>query len=92
MVEWPDIKKREVAVVIDESHKWSKEFQLAYGRLHDLRVLLPPGIPYMACTATATKSIHQEVQFVLHLTVLTYFTKSNHIHLLTTILSMFLMI
>ena len=37
------------------------EFRPAYGRLHELRALFSPGIPYMACTATATRSIRQEV-------------------------------
>ncbi len=39
----------------------SKDFRPAYGRLHEIRALIPPGIPYLACTAIATKSVRQEV-------------------------------
>ena len=39
----------------------SKEFCPAYGRLHELRALLLPGVPYLACTVTATRSVRQEV-------------------------------
>lgn len=39
----------------------SKEFRPAYGHLHELRELLPPGVPYFACTATATRSVRQDV-------------------------------
>ena len=47
-------------VVVDTFHR-SKEFRPAYGRLHELRTLLPSGVPYLACTATATRSVRQEV-------------------------------
>ena len=30
-------------------------------RLHEIRALVPPNTPYTACTATATKSVKQEV-------------------------------
>jgi len=36
----------------------SKEFRPTYGCLHEIQALLPPGV---ACTATATRSIRQEV-------------------------------
>lgn len=39
----------------------SKDFRPTYGRLHEIRALIPPGISYLACTATATKSVRQEV-------------------------------
>ena len=38
----------------------SKEFRSEYGRLHELRALVPCGTPYVACTATATRSIKEE--------------------------------
>ena len=69
-IEWrdtltlPAVSKRVVAVVIDEAHcvsKWSKDFRPSYGRLHEFRALLLSGIPFIACTATATRSIRQEV-------------------------------
>ena len=31
------------------------------GRLHELRALVPNGTPFIACTATATRSVKQEV-------------------------------
>lgn len=39
----------------------SKDFRADYGRLHELRALVPYGTPFIACTATATRSIKQEV-------------------------------
>ena len=39
----------------------SKEFRSEYGRLHELRALVPHGTPCVACTATATRSIKEEV-------------------------------
>ena len=39
----------------------SKDFRAEYGRLYELRALVPHGTPFVACTATATRSIKQEV-------------------------------
>ena len=39
----------------------SWDFRPAYGRLHEIRALVPQGTPYLACTATVTRSIRQEV-------------------------------
>ena len=39
----------------------SKDFRPAYGRLHEIRALMPLSTPFLACTATATKSIRQEL-------------------------------
>ena len=39
----------------------SKDFHPAYGRLHEIRALVPQGTPFLACTATATRSIREEV-------------------------------
>ena len=39
----------------------SKDFRPAYGHLHELRALVPEKTPYLACTATATKSIRNEI-------------------------------
>ena len=39
----------------------SKDFRPAYGRLHQLRALTPQGTPFLACTATTTRSIREEV-------------------------------
>ena len=40
----------------------STEFQPAYGRLHEIRALVPSGVPYLACTATVTRSIREVIQ------------------------------
>ena len=44
-------------------HNRSKDFRSEYGRLHELRALVPHGTQYVACTATATatRSIKEEV-------------------------------
>ena len=39
----------------------SKDFRPSYGRLHEIRAFVPPGTPYVACTATATRHVFQEV-------------------------------
>ena len=39
----------------------SKDFRAEYGRLHEVRALVPHGTPFIAFTATATQSIKQEV-------------------------------
>ena len=39
----------------------SMDFRPSYGRLAEIHSLLPPSTPYMACTATATKSIQKDV-------------------------------
>ena len=39
----------------------SKDFRPAYSRLAELRALVPSRTPFMACTATATKSDKMEV-------------------------------
>lgn len=39
----------------------SKEFRPAYSRLSELRSLVPPGTPVIACTATATSSIKADI-------------------------------
>ena len=39
----------------------SKDFRPSFSRLAEVRSLIPPGTPCMACTATATKSVREEV-------------------------------
>lgn len=46
----------------------SKDFRSAYGRLHEIRALVPQGTPYLACTATVTRSIQEEVTRNLEMT------------------------
>ena len=45
----------------------SKDFRPAYKRLSELRALVPPSTPVMACTATATVSIREEVLSLLEM-------------------------
>ena len=40
----------------------SKDFRPAYGQLHEVRALIPQGVPYLACTATITRSVREEVE------------------------------
>ena len=59
-----------VAVVIDEAHcvyKWSKDFRPAYSRLHELRALVPSGVPMMVLTATITKFMLASVKIELNM-------------------------
>ena len=39
----------------------SKDFRCTYGKIHEIRALVPQGIPFMACTATVTKSVRDEM-------------------------------
>ena len=39
----------------------SKDFRPAYGRIHEIRALIPPMTPLLACTATVAKSVREEV-------------------------------
>ena len=39
----------------------SRDFRPSYGRLHELRALIPKGTPLLACTATVTHGIRKEV-------------------------------
>ena len=49
----------------------SQDLRPAYSRLAEIRALVPPATPYMACTATATQNIVKEVVSVLEM--------SNHV-------------
>ena len=46
----------------------SRDFRSSYGRLHELRALVPKGTPLLACTATVTHGIHKEVIESLEMT------------------------
>ena len=39
----------------------SKDFRCTYGKIHEIRALVPKHVPFMACTATVTKSVRDEV-------------------------------
>jgi len=40
----------------------SKGFRPAYGRIHEVRALVPQGVPCLACRATVTRSVWEEVK------------------------------
>ena len=46
----------------------SRDFRSSYGRLHELRALVPKGTPLLACTATVTHGIRKEVIESLEMT------------------------
>ena len=39
----------------------SRDFRPSYGHLHEIRAVVPKGTPLLACSATVTRSIRQEV-------------------------------
>lgn len=39
----------------------SRDFRPSYGRIHELRALVPKGTPLLACTATITSAMRKEV-------------------------------
>ena len=39
----------------------SKDFRPSFARIAEVRSLIPPGTPCMACTTTATRSVREEV-------------------------------
>ncbi len=54
----------------------SKDFRPAYDRLHEIRALVPQGTPYLACTATVTRSIQEEVVKSLEMSGCEYISTS----------------
>lgn len=51
-------------VVVDEAHcisMWGHDFRPAYRRIINLVNLLPEELPVLACTATATKRVEQDI-------------------------------
>ena len=59
-----------IAIVIDEAHcvfKWSQDFRPAYSRVHELRALVPSGVPMMALTATVTKLMLADIKYKLNM-------------------------
>ena len=53
-----------VAVAVDEAHcvsRWSMNFRKLYGRVGEVRAIVPPGTPWLACTATATHVVRDDI-------------------------------
>lgn len=61
-------------VAIDEAHcvsSWGHDFRPAYRRIGNLRPMLP-GVPFLALTATATRSVAADISSVLQLSIKPY--------------------
>jgi len=60
------VQKMNVSLVaVDESHcisQWGYDFRPSYLKITDLRELLPPGVPFLAITATATPDVVDDIQ------------------------------
>ena len=57
------------AVVIDEAHcisTWGSKFRKDYSRIGELRAIIPPGIAFIAVSATLHGDILEDVKKVLH--------------------------
>ena len=53
-----------VGVVLDEAHcvsRWSRTFRPCYARVGEVRGIVPTGVPWLACTATATHVVKDDV-------------------------------
>lgn len=51
-------------VAVDEAHcisQWGYDFRPSYLRIAQLRQLLPPGVPFLALTASATPLVQQDI-------------------------------
>ena len=59
------VLKRSGLLIIDEAHcisDWGHDFRPDYRRISDLIKLLPSGVPVLACTATATDEVVEDVK------------------------------
>ncbi|KAF9545509.1 hypothetical protein EC957_010925 [Mortierella hygrophila] len=64
-------RSRLLAVVIDEAHcvsTWGASFRMAYNSIGDLRVKVPPCLPFVAMSATFSLDIMRDVKEKLHFT------------------------
>ena len=43
----------------------SLKFRPTYGRLHEIRALIPPGVPLLAATSTVTPVVREDVVYLL---------------------------
>lgn len=64
------VKRMKVSLlVVDESHcisQWGYDFRPSYLKIADVREVLPPTVPVMALTATATPAVVEDIQNQLH--------------------------
>ncbi|MCB8964532.1 MAG: RecQ family ATP-dependent DNA helicase [Bacteroidales bacterium] len=60
------VRKMKVSLVaIDESHcisQWGYDFRPSYLKIVEIRELLPPDVPFLALTATATPDVVEDIQ------------------------------
>lgn len=55
---------RPFSLPVDEAHcvsRWSMTFRKSCGRVGEVRAIVPPGTPWLACTATATRVVRDDV-------------------------------
>jgi len=72
----PDWRKRLFAVVVDEAHcidSWGDDFRQEYGRLGELRSMVPRDTPFLAASATLPPRILENIKKSL------YFRPDTHI-------------
>lgn len=66
-------------LAVDEAHciiTWGDTFRPAYGKVGDLRAILPFDIPLLAVTATATPLMVQQIKNTLH-----FHSRNHHINI-----------
>lgn len=67
-------------LVVDEAHciyQWGTSFRTAWSEIGRLRSILPPGIPFLACSATMTPIVLADVRHRLEISV----DRSYHLNL-----------
>jgi len=68
-------------LAVDESHcvsQWGYDFRPPYLEIAEFRQLLPPHVPVLALTATATEEVVKDIQFRLNFQAENVFRKSFH--------------
>lgn len=71
--------KRITLVVADEAHcisQWGYDFRPAYLNIASLRKILPPSVPFLALTASATPAVADDICRVLRFKERQYFSTS----------------
>ncbi|TDL17181.1 P-loop containing nucleoside triphosphate hydrolase protein [Rickenella mellea] len=84
MISNPSLSKDIRAVIIDEAHciqQWggANGFRADWGEVGRLRALVPPSVPFLATTATATPEVQRQIRTSLQFgDDTTYFVNDRH--------------